>query len=95
MFDLRKIVIPKIINEWECLAEAFYYDIPIITAIKETNQNDPRKCCPQFFKDWLTTKNGAEAGPKEWSTLFDRLKEVDISTDIIEEMIAKVKQLKQ
>ena len=96
MFELGKIVIPNILNNWECIAEAFYYDIATITAIKDKEHGDPRKCCREFFKDWLTTNRGSKAGPKVWLTLFDRLKEVDeISTDIIEEMIAKVKQLKQ
>ena len=41
------------------------------------------------------TNNGAEAGPKVWSTLLDALKAVDeISTDITEDIIEKVKQLK-
>ena len=41
------------------------------------------------------TNNGAKADPKVWSTLLHALKEVDeISADIKEDIIAKVKQLK-
>ena len=95
MHDLTKIVIPKIMNEWELVAEAFHYDIPTITAIKDRERGDPKKCCREFFKDWLQTNRGAEVGPKVWSTLLKILKDVDdISADTIEEITEKVKQLK-
>ena len=95
MFDLTKIVIPKIMNEWEYIAEALRYDLATIQAIKEKGGKDPKKCCRELFKDWLMTNNGAKAGPKVWSTLFKILKVVDeISADITEDIITKVKQLK-
>ena len=95
MFNLTKIVIPRIMNEWEYIAEALRYDLATIKAIKDKEQGDPKKCCREFFKDWLMTNNGAKAGPKVWSTLLDALKEVDeIATDNTEHIIAKVKQLK-
>ena len=95
MFDLTKIVIPKILNEWEYIAEAFRYDIATIKAIKEIGREDPKQCCREFFKDWLTTEHGAKAGPKVWSTLLNILKEVDeVSADITNDIFTKVKQLK-
>ena len=95
MFDLTEIVIPKIMNEWEYIAEALCYDFATIKAIRESNREDPKKCCRELFKDWLMTNNGAEAGPKVWSTLLDTLKQVDeIAADITENIIAAVKQLK-
>ena len=30
----------------------------------------------ELFKDWLTTNNGAAAGPKIWSTLLEKLKSI-------------------
>ena len=94
MFDLTKIVIPKIINEWEYIAEALRYDLATIKAIKENQRANPKQCCREFFKDWLMTNNGAKAGPKVWSTLLDTLKEVDeIADDIVEDIIEKVKKL--
>ena len=94
MFHLTKIVIPKIMNKWEYIAEAFLYDLATIDAIKDKERDDPKQCCRVFFKDWLTTNNGANAGPKVWSTLLDTLKQVDeISADTIEDIIEKVKQL--
>ena len=35
MFDLTKIVIPKIVNQWEYIAEALRYDLATIQSIKE------------------------------------------------------------
>ena len=94
MFDLSTIVIPKIMNEWEDIAYALHYSLATVQAIKAKECEDPRKCCREFFKDWLMTKNGAKAGPKVWSTLLDALKRVDIAADITEGIIAEVKQLK-
>ena len=95
MFELSKIVIPKIMIEWEYVAYAFRYDIPAIKAIKERERGDPKKCCREFFIDWLQTNHGAEVGPKVWSTLLNILKQVDeISDETVQEITAKVKQLK-
>ena len=45
--------------------------------------------------NWLTTNNGAEAGPKTWLTLLDVLKEIDdIADDIKEDISKEVLQLK-
>ena len=94
MFDLTKIVIPNVMNQWEYIAETLRYDLSTIKAIKDKEREDPKRCCREFFKDWLMTNNGAKAGPKVWSTLLDTLKEVDeIAADITENIIAKVKQL--
>ena len=95
MFDLTKKVIPKIMNKWEYVAEALRYDIPTIEAIKEKGGQTLKLSCREFFRDWLTTNNGARAGPKVWSTLLDALKEVDeIADDIVEDIIEEIKQLK-
>ena len=95
MFDLTKLVIPKIMNEWEYIAEAFHYDIATIKAIKKIGREDPKQCCREFFMDWLTTNHGAKAGPKVWLTLLDVLTNIDeISADITKDIVTKVKQLK-
>lgn len=89
------IVIPKIMNKWEQLAEALLYDDAIIAAIKHKQRDDPMQCCRELFKDWLQTNNGAKAGKKVWSTLFETIKKYDLIGDgIREEMVAKVEQLK-
>ena len=95
MFDLTKIVIPKIMNQWQYVAEAFRYEIYDIKAIKEKGNGDPKLCCREFFMDWLETQRGARVGPKVWSTLLDTLKEVDeIAEGTVQEITDKVKLLK-
>ena len=94
MFDLIKIVIPKIMNEWMYIAFAMRYDDAVIISIKEKGRDDPKKCCEEFFMNWRTTDNGAEAGPKTWSTLLDVLEQVDdIAVDIKNDITKKVLQL--
>ena len=94
MFDLIKIVIPKIMNEWECVAYAFRYDIAIVKAIKQKERESPKECCKEFFTDWLTTNHGAAVGPKTWSTLLDVLKNIDdIAVDTVENITREVLQL--
>ena len=94
MHNLTKLVIPKIMDKWEYLAEALQYDLSIIESIKIKMGNDPKKCCREFFRDWLMTNNGASAGRKVWSTLINALKETDeFSADITEDIITKVVQL--
>ena len=94
MFELNKIVIPRIMNEWQYLAKALCFDVPIIMAIKEKERGDPKSCCREFFREWLSTYQGAKAGQKIWSTLLDALKKVDeIPDSITQEIIEKVMQL--
>ena len=95
MIDLTKIVTPWIMNQWEYVADALYYRLPTIEAIKQKGHEDPSQCCREFFKDWLTTNNGNRAGPKVWSTLIGALNEVDqISNDIVDDILKEVLQLK-
>ena len=95
MLDLTEIVIPKIIKEWEYVAEAFCYDLATIKTIKERGGGDAKQCCQEFFKDWLTTDHGNRVGPKVWSTLLDVLNEVDeILPEVTEDIATQVKQLK-
>ena len=95
MYDLTKIVIPRIMNQWEYVADALYYDIAVIIAIKQKKgSEDPKQCCREFFIDWLTSKNGDKAGQKVWSTLINALNKVDeIATDIVEDIVKEVIQL--
>ena len=96
MWDLKKIVIPRIMNQWQDVAEALRYDLSIIKAIEEKGRGDPKKCCPELFRDWLTTKNGARAGKKVWSTLISVLKEIDdIAEHTVEDIISEVNQRKK
>ena len=81
-------------NKWQYLADALCFDIPVIMAIKVKKQGDPKSCCREFFREWLSTYQGAKAGQKIWSTLLDALKKVDeIPDSITQEIIEKVMQL--
>ena len=91
MADINKIVIPRIQAEWEQVAFALHYSIPKVKAIKENNQYS-MKCCLELFVDcnWLSTDHGA--GPKTWSTLIEKLKEVEDSTAATNEIIDKLEK---
>ena len=74
MWDLIKIVIPKVSADWEDLAYSMQYKIATVRAIKK-DCSDCQPCCRKLFEDWLSTDNGAT--PKTWSTLLQRIKDVD------------------
>ena len=59
MFDLMKLVIPKIMNEW--FAEAFHYDISTIKTIKERECGIQRNAAKN--SSWVGY-HSAEVGPK-------------------------------
>jgi len=75
MADINTIVIPRIKAEWEDVAFALRYKIPTVNAIKAQHNENPKKCCRQLFIEWLSTNHGVS--PKTWSTLIDKLKEVE------------------
>ena len=74
MWDLIKIVIPKVSADWEDLAYSMQYKIATVRVIKK-DCSDCQPCCRKLFEDWLSTDNGAT--PKTWSTLLQRIKDVD------------------
>ena len=74
MWDLIKIVIPMVSADWEDLAYSMQYKIATVKAIKK-DCSDCQPCCRKLFEDWLSTDNGAT--PKTWSTLLQRIKDVD------------------
>ena len=74
MGDINKIIIPKIQAEWEDVAYALRYKIPTVKAIMARCNDNPKRCCKELFIDWLSTDNGV--GPKTWSTLLDKLKQI-------------------
>ena len=89
MIELIRIVIPRIQYDWEDVAYVLHYEKPLIEWIRRNHEYNPKKCCRELFIDWLSTRNGAE--PKKWSTLLDKLKEVEELTaareEIMEELI--------
>lgn len=91
MADLSKFVIPRIKAEWEDVAFALRYKIVTVNAIKEKHNEDPKKCCRELFIDWLSTSHGV--GPKTWSTLLDKLKEVEDLSAATQEIIKELENI--
>ena len=83
MWDLIKIVIPKIKFEWEYLAYSMQYKIATVKAIKK-DCSDSQECCKTLFEDWLSTDHGA--APKTWSTLLQKIKDVDNLVAAVDEI---------
>ena len=88
MDDLNQIVVPNICADWEDVAYALHYEIPIVKSIQCKHNNDPKKCCKELLTDWLRTNNGT--GPKIWLTLLDKLKKVDELTATREKIIEEL-----
>ena len=75
MFNLLKIIIPKIKSEWEYVAYSMGYDPVAVDAIEKECNGKLDQCCKKLFKDWLTTNNGCT--PKTWEKVIERIKAVD------------------
>ena len=88
MADLNNIVIPRIKAEWKDVAYALRYKIVTVNAIKQKHNENPKKCCQELFEDWLSTNHGVS--PKTWSTLLDKLKEVEELSAATQEIISKL-----
>ena len=90
MWDLIKIVIPKVKAEWEYVAYSMQYKIATVKAIKK-DCNDSEQCCMSLFEDWLSTDHGV--APKTWCILLQKIKEVDSLAaavdDIKKELVTK------
>ncbi|XP_065900605.1 uncharacterized protein [Dysidea avara] len=91
MGDLNVIVVPRIMAYWEDVAFALRYKIPTVTGIRETCHTDPKKCCQELFKDWISTENGVS--PKTWSTLLNKLKQVQELFSVTKEIRREVAKL--
>ena len=74
MWNLIKIVIPKVKAKWEHMAYSMKYNIATVKEIKYC-YSDSEECCKTLFQDWLLTDHGA--APKTWSTLLQKIKDVD------------------
>ena len=90
MGDINKIVIPQILAEWEDVAYALRCKILTVKAIKAKCNDNPKKCCRELFIHWLSTYQGAR--PKTWSTLLDKLKEVEDLATATDEIMEELKK---
>ena len=72
MWELIKIVIPKIQVEWESLAYCMRYSPQEVKGFK---REDLKECCKNLFHNWLSTKHGPK--PKTYQTLLEYIKKID------------------
>ena len=90
MGNINKIVVPRIQAEWEDVAYALSYEISTVNGIGASSE-DPKKCCKKLLKDWLSTDHGV--APKTWSTLIEKLKEIEELAAATNEIIIELKKL--
>ena len=74
MWNVIKIVIPKIQAEWENVAYSMQYDVTTVETFKK-DYRDSDTCCKELLKDWLSSSRGVT--PKTWSKLLERIKDID------------------
>ena len=93
MWNLIKIVIPKIQAEWEDVAYSMQYDVTTVKTFKK-DYRDSSTCCKALLEDWLSSSHGIT--PKTWSKLLERIKDVDsleaASEDIEKGLRSKFKE---
>ena len=89
MWQLNKFVVPQIAACWEDVAyNSLHFDIPTVDTIGEKHKNDPKKCCQEMLKHWLSSDS--KVGPKTWETLLKQLKEVEQLKASVEEIQKKI-----
>ena len=89
MWELTKIVIPKIKAHWEGLAYCMGYSIGEVEEFDKEGKGDLHECCEKLFINWLTTSHGTK--PKTYQTLLDHLKKIDLTaaSEAIEKELTK------
>ena len=92
MWDIIKIVIPKVKASWEELAYSMGYDVSAVKGFEKDGRNLDEQC-RKLFEDWLTT--GRSCTPKTWQTLLQQIKRVDGLTAAVEEIEKKVINCKE
>ena len=90
MMDLNRYVIPRIAAEWEDVAYALHFDIPTVDSIHQRYHSDPKRCCKELFKVWLSRNEGVS--PKIWATLLNQLKQIEELTATEEHIRQKLLQ---
>ena len=86
MWELTKIVIPRVKVHWKDLAYCMRYDSEIESFDKE-GRND-HECCEKLFRIWLNSSRGPT--PKTYQTLLKCIKKIDDLTATSEEIESKL-----
>ena len=91
MWELIKIVIPKVDTKWEDLAYCMRYKPGNVKAIKSESKN-AKEQCKKLFVNWLSTSNGPT--PKTYLTLLSHIKELEVpatASEAIEKQLIESK----
>ena len=94
MWELTKIVIPKITANWEDLAYCMRYTVEEVEGFRRDSQ-DLKDCCRKLLINWLTTDHVPKH--KTYHTLLKQIKKIDglraasetIEKELIEGMMNK------
>ena len=94
MWELTKIVIPRISASWKDLAYCMRYSLDDIKSFRKDSQN-VKECCEELLSNWITTNHDPK--PKTYQTLLKHIKEVvgltaaseTIEEELIEGMMNK------
>ena len=90
MWDIIKIVFPKIRGEWKYVAHSMRYTPDDVKTFKKDSR-DSKESCYNLFTDWLTTNRGIT--PKTWRKLIERIKDVEELQNVAESIEEEVKKL--
>ena len=74
MWELIKIIIPKIKAEWESLAYCMRYTMQEVKVFRKDSQ-DSSECCRCLLENWISTDRGPK--PKTYQTLLNHIKKID------------------
>ena len=74
MHELNKIVIPRIMANWDNLAYCMRYEPSDVEGFK-ANSRDLKECCKKFLLNWITTNHDPK--PKTYQALLNYIDEVD------------------
>ena len=91
MFELKQIVIPKIMAHWRDLAFAMRYDIADVDGFHKDG-GDLNERCEKLLSNWLVTDHAPK--PKTYQTLLKyikKIKELTAASEGIEKELIKGK----
>ena len=74
MWELIKVVIPKVKAKWDSLAFCMRYTPEEVSGFKKDSQ-DSDECCKNLFTNWISTGHGPY--PKTYQTLLEHIKEIE------------------
>ena len=83
MWELTKIVIPKVKLDWKQLAYCMRYSPGKVEEF-ERSGSSYHECCERLFVNWLTTSHGPN--PKTYQTLLNHIKKIDNLTAASEDI---------